>query len=424
MRRAPPPTDGARVRRSLTHVGGVTRTRGDTTAAPILAAALDVASSISAEAAEQAARAHVHGFHTYPARMHPTIARRTIEALSQPGQTVLDPFCGSGTVLVEAMLAGRRAAGADLNPLAVALARRKVTPAPEAERRAILEAASRCAEVAAERRAKRVGASRRYAPVDVEAFEPHVMLELDGLRVGIEALPRGPVRDTLHLVLSAMLVKVSRATSDTSSAPSAPVRRAAGFTTRFFVDKTRELVERLAEIATPLAAAPPANLAEEDARRLKHIPDRSVDLVVTSPPYAGVYDYVEHHRARLRWLGLSERRFEQDEIGARRDLRDLRPEHAWQVFEDQLVEVFRALHRVLRQGGRVMFLLADATLGDRVLYADDLAFRLAQRTRFDPTAVASQPRPDFRGGARPRETDLDGKHEHAILLTKAKDDRS
>src|SRR5207302_1075255 len=54
----------------------------------------------------------------------------TISALSQPGDIVLDPFCGSGTVLLEALLAGRTPVGADSNPFARALALAKTTSLP------------------------------------------------------------------------------------------------------------------------------------------------------------------------------------------------------------------------------------------------------------------------------------------------------
>ena len=60
-----------------------------------------------------------HGFHSYPAMMIPQVARRLIEKYSKEGDILLDPFCGSGSVLVEARLARRYSWGIDLNPLAI-----------------------------------------------------------------------------------------------------------------------------------------------------------------------------------------------------------------------------------------------------------------------------------------------------------------
>jgi hypothetical protein len=69
-----------------------------------------------------------HGFHLYPARMIPQIAKELIKRYSSKEDIVLDPFCGSGGVLVEAMLAGRDSFGIDINPLACLLAKVKTTP--------------------------------------------------------------------------------------------------------------------------------------------------------------------------------------------------------------------------------------------------------------------------------------------------------
>jgi hypothetical protein len=69
-----------------------------------------------------------HNIHRYSGKFIPQIASRAIGILTTPGEVVLDPYCGSGTTLVEAALQGRRAIGIDLNPLAVLIARTKVTP--------------------------------------------------------------------------------------------------------------------------------------------------------------------------------------------------------------------------------------------------------------------------------------------------------
>jgi len=70
-----------------------------------------------------------HGFHTYPARMHPEIAKQLIEKYaSDPKKVVFDPFMGSGGVLVEAILHGNNAIGIDINPFSVLLSKIKTTP--------------------------------------------------------------------------------------------------------------------------------------------------------------------------------------------------------------------------------------------------------------------------------------------------------
>jgi DNA modification methylase len=69
-----------------------------------------------------------HGLHIYPAKIVPQIARELIAKCSNPLDVVLDPFCGSGTVLVESLVANRHSIGIDINTLALLLAKVKTTP--------------------------------------------------------------------------------------------------------------------------------------------------------------------------------------------------------------------------------------------------------------------------------------------------------
>ncbi len=70
-----------------------------------------------------------HGLHPYPARMMPLIAKRIIERYAtREDDIVLDPFCGSCTVLVESIVHNRNAIGFDINPLAILIGKAKTTP--------------------------------------------------------------------------------------------------------------------------------------------------------------------------------------------------------------------------------------------------------------------------------------------------------
>lgn len=59
-----------------------------------------------------------HNFYRYPARFSPIFVRSVIEAYTQPGDWVIDPFAGGGTTLVEALALGRNALGIDISSLA------------------------------------------------------------------------------------------------------------------------------------------------------------------------------------------------------------------------------------------------------------------------------------------------------------------
>jgi hypothetical protein len=398
-------------------VGGAIEHGGSPKAAELLANALDVAPAKAPDGAadDEPDRVHVHGFHAYPARMHPTTARRLVEAFAAPAHAVLDPFCGSGTVVIEALLAGRVAAGSDLNPLAVLLASRKLARHSEAELDDIVASAVVARAFADQRRTHRRGATHRYGPEDVQTFDPHVLLELDSLRAHILSLPGGPVRQDLWLVLSAILVKVSKKRADTS-VELAPRRLAAGYTSKLFVRKAEELARRVREFQAALPKPRPSHRIErDDATKLASFQDRSIDVIVTSPPYAATYDYVAHHALRSRWLGLEASAFETGELGSRRKYAPLSATEALRAWEQELGAFLAAAQRVLRRGAPMVLVMADSEVQKAPLRAEEVVARVAQGKDFRPVARASQSRPHFHGSQAFRDAP---RREHALLLEK------
>src|SRR5438034_5142665 len=91
-----------------------------------------------------------HSIHPYPAKFIPQIPATLIEALSSPGETVGDIFCGSGTTLVEALRCGRNAIGIDANPLACLISDAKVTRISTCEEHELRGAVRRARELASD----------------------------------------------------------------------------------------------------------------------------------------------------------------------------------------------------------------------------------------------------------------------------------
>lgn len=386
-------------KRALSHVGGrIHIDAGNEHDHALLKLALDVRGD------DPYLRAHVHGFHAYPARLHPVTAQRLIKGLSRPGERVLDPFCGSGTVLVESLLEGRSPSGLDANPLAVMLSSYKLVRATEQDLSDLVASAKAVAESAEARRVGRAGPSRRYPADQARQFDPHVLLELDGLRAGIEKIEPPQSRQGLLLVLSSIANKVSRQESDTSNRQSQR-RWASGFTIQFFVKKTEELAKRQAQFGARFANRRVDRHVVKlgDARRLPWASD-TFAAIVTSPPYPGVYDYVEHHRLRLGWLGLNTGFLAKHEIGARRHARA----SSEQSFNDELRNCLREMSRVVLPNGTVALVIADSVVNNAAWYADREIESMAPSVGLKLIAVGSQPRPHFHKstagvfGRRPR----------------------
>src|SRR5689334_12962563 len=91
-----------------------------------------------AELPETARTKHVHRLHPYLGKFVPQLVEVFLRRHVRPGERVLDPFCGSGTTLVECSTFGAHATGVDVSAFNALLARVKTSPPPAAELRAVL----------------------------------------------------------------------------------------------------------------------------------------------------------------------------------------------------------------------------------------------------------------------------------------------
>jgi len=390
-----------RPRRSLVQSGGAIRSAGEPETASHLAAAIAAGDGAPADDL-------THGFHTYPARMHPVLAREVIGGLARPGDVVIDPFCGGGTVLVEALVAGCRPYGVDLNPLALRIAEVRCA-LRDGPARARFERTLHGVAAGSIERVRSRARPRFALPRSERAYyEPHVLLELAGLFDEVGEVAAEADRRALMIVFSALLVKFSRQRADTSD-ELVLKRIRKGLVSEFFVRKGEELALRWQAL---FESAPKGAFAAElrcgDARRLGTLVGERVraDLILSSPPYGGTYDYAHQHARRNAWFGLDAARWEAEEIGARRRSTGSAP--AAPRWDSEMLAVLRALRSVLRDTGCVVLWLGDAELDGARIAADDQIARLAPQAGFTLTASARQERRDARAGL-PR-------GEHLLLL--------
>ncbi len=388
----------AKRRRALSNVGGEAESRGDPAFAVPLARALEAASA-GADAADEL----THGFHSYPARMHPAVARVLLEELWVSGGVVLDPFCGSGTVAIEAMLSKWRSLGSDLDPLAIRLARVK-TQRRSAKARARfsrrLQAVGRASE---ERVRARVDVRAQLPREEIAWYQPHILKEMAGLWEEIKAVGDQEDRAALEMVFSAIVVKFSRQASDTR-AQVTEKRLRKGLVTEFFVRKGAELERRweALDVALPAKIKRPRFVVSEAGRLPQTLGGEfQCDLVLTSPPYGGTYDYVEHHARRHAWLGIDRSALAREEIGARRQL-----SHGGGTakrWDEQVNSFLAAMASLLKPDGVAILLTGDGQVGGKRVRSDTQLARLSEGHDMELLAVASQHRRDWRGGDPRRE---------------------
>jgi DNA modification methylase len=344
-----------------------------------------------------------HSYHRYPAKFIPQLARRLIEEHSEPGDAVLDPFMGSGTTLVEALVAGRRARGIDINPAAVIASRAKTTPIqPEHLRAALADFEEKLARLE-DGQPSLFRLPEPLLPANQERLDfwfPRPQQRRLGIVLAlIEGVDDPPVRYLLRCAFSHALKNASYWLMKSSKPTRDKAKMADGVP-----HPTHVLRRHLRKMERANAAfwnllpetvreEPDADVRRGDARVLPW-PDASVHLVATSPPYVTSYEYADLHQLTSLWLGeLADLAASKDQfIGsaaargrsdeephsplARQIAADLEPKsaakasEARQYFRD-MEEVFAECLRVLRPGGVLANVIGNTTLeGVEILNAE------------------------------------------------------
>lgn len=321
-----------------------------------------------------------HGIHPYPAKFIPQIPNALIQELSGVGDTVGDIFCGSGTMLVEALTLKRHAVGVDANPLACLISKAKTGVISEVESLELAELAQRARtlgdsllpsgenELFPQATFKSAGWRPAYDKLNFW-FELHVIEELAEVLTWCRQITSEPARNLALTAFSAIVVAVSKQDSDTRY-----VRRdkniPTGETFRRFA-RSLEQATRAAVEFTELVE--PRFRCDVIAANLLDSPEiPKLDLVVCSPPYPNAYSYHLYHMTRMVWLGMDQPKFKKEEIGSHRKYSSTAKNGATaKTFSTEFGAIFRWLTRSLKKGGYACFVVGDSTLkGERINNAD------------------------------------------------------
>ena len=251
-----------------------------------------------------------HALHAFAAKFPPQLPRVFIEGLTQKGETVMDPMMGSGTAIVEAFLCGRRAVGFDIDPLALMICRVKTHPVD------LLEATWAGKRVVSSaikllQRASRLEPAmrERFSAASLEFinywFAKQSQRELMALLLAIErehSTP--PLLDFLKVVFSSIIITKSGGVSRAYDLAHTRPHLLEG---KPYKDAIKVFEVRLNKSAALLSQLPSngkdVEIQQYDCRRRLPLADDSVQLIVTSPPYANAIDYMRAHKFSLVWFG-------------------------------------------------------------------------------------------------------------------------
>lgn len=303
-----------------------------------------------------------HGLHSYPAIMVYPISRNIIQIVKEimPISSFLDPFVGSGTTLVEGMLAGiENLYGNDLNPLAIFLSETKTTLFNVNELKQEVTQIVRSIETELESFATIIEGVNNYVTVergfelahqkgwgsdapqilrdylrikesnlDIPDFKnigywfkPDVILSLQIIKKNIEECNSPLVKQFLWIIFSDVVRTVSNRRSGEFKMFRRPVNKIASYSPNVyneFLTKTNSNLKSIQDFVEEVEARgvkPKIRISRSDARELDYVPDNSIELLITSPPYGDsrtTVAYGEFSRLSLQWLNLED--IDSDEI--------------------------------------------------------------------------------------------------------------
>lgn len=300
-----------------------------------------------------------HNFHSYPAKFVPQIPNYFINKYTEENDIVLDPFVGCGTTMVECKLLNRKGIGIDLNPIATLISSSKINELSKDSEHKINQVINEI------RREINTLYNKNEFSYKIPEFynrdhwfQLNVQKELTIIINHLNKIEDKKISTFLKTAFSAIIVNVSNQESDTRYA--AKNKNIEDFKTfEVFENKVNSMLPRIEDFSLESSKSD-VKIINGDSRYLDFLKENSVDLVVTSPPYANTYDYYLYHKLRMYWLGYDVSIVKKKEIGSRdkhssqkKDIDD---------FNDNIKLCFIEAVRVLKPNKYAIIVIGDSVI--------------------------------------------------------------
>ena len=255
---------------------------------------------------------YTHCFHTYPAMMIPQIARKLLNQYGVEGEWLLDPYCGTGTSLVEASLFGMPSVGCDINPLVRLIATAKLTPIPLNTLDSELKKLDEVLFQVEFRAGKVPEAPIPKIPNLDYWFSQEIIISIAYLLDCINKIEDQAVRNFITVAFSETVREVSYTRTSTFKLHRMPEEKLENFNPDVFGIFRKKLNRNRHGLAAYLEKRKDVDASVCDANTVNGEqpmprPLGGYNLVITSPPYGDSHTtvaYGQFSRLSAEWLGL------------------------------------------------------------------------------------------------------------------------
>lgn len=253
---------------------------------------------------------YTHGFHKYPAKFIPQIPKWAIRKYLNgiKDKNILDPFCGSGTTLVEGILAGYNVIGIDIDPLSAMISKVKTTRVDETELKKI------SSWLVKEIKAKKKGTFKPDCETIEHWFTKDAIKKLSIIRTLINKISEKfgdnkkakDIQDLMLICFSSIIRRVSNADNESQKTyvSHTKVKEAAEVNSLFF-SQLDLFVDRAAKFSSATNSKTKNKIinSSSSVSLEKKLNGVQIDLAVTSPPYIKAIDYIYNQMVELFWIG-------------------------------------------------------------------------------------------------------------------------
>ncbi len=367
----------------------------------------------------------IRPIHPFPARMAPAIALESLKVNNRKSLRVLDPMSGSGTSLVVARALGHTAIGLDTDPLAVLIAKAWCTDVDE--EKVLAKADDVLARSLSRLKELSVGdAYPKGAEVETRKFirywfDDQSRRQLTALSDSISSLRDNTLRSLLWCAFSRLIITkkigVSLAMDVSHSRPHRVYEKAPIKPIEYFPRAVKSLIN-----ASPFKnnrnKLQQINIHRGDVRQIP-LADKTVDIVITSPPYLNAIDYLRGHKLSLVWMGYSLnklRSIRSNNVGAEKIATANESAYITQALKtmgktDRLSDrvngmlvryiqdmnsALSEISRVLMEGGQAVLVVGDSTIRDTFIKNSNLVKFLGRKHDLDILSTRHRPLPENR----------------------------
>jgi len=366
---------------------------------------------------------YTHGFHPYPAKFTPQLVNKYFNLFCKRGFTILDPFCGSGTTLVEGVLNGMNSVGIDLNPIAYIISRAKTNLYSEKEIESIRSFISEIQpqvnsglfDIVSDKPIEKIEIPD--FPNRNHWFQENVSYELSILKNKIDKIQNTNIKDLLFCAFSKIIVKVSNQDSEvryTAKNKNHPD----GIVFSSFTNTVSNYIQVLSSNEHTISAN--AEVYNGDSYDvLKEYSDNHFDFVITSPPYINTFDYYLYHKQRMFWLGYDHRPVRQREIGNHHRIDTKKFEVAKTEYIDSMTKIMNELSRAAKPNSYFVMVIGDGIVEGTTIDMSQVIKKICDNCNYEIEKVDSLNLSDITRSFN-RKFSNAPKKEHTIILKNKK----